>query len=383
MKGRVILFVSVLLIISATPLVNVYAITPPCLYPTAWFASEVVLNKPSVQYDLSLIREMDNITNFGVSVVYRSHYNESVAVILTPITVFEEKGLDLRIQIPTKQIFSDKRYIEYFYNDSSTRVSDLNLMGGRNLEWLLEQSFSPKYFGGPPIQISNLTKGSLKISIIPLVNETTPGTLITVSAENAQTLTSQNVTELGMIFDSIGYPVSFREFQTRAQETDIVKTFQDLDSAIGLDPKQYKWTEAMRTELEWLQKNRVVRGLTSEDLDRLSAMAPNAWGDHNLKARYFNEAWTLGITEEMLEAEYTQTYDGDPDCEGFPLSAMPTASLGDFNASFNILDQITDQSFGGAGIRVGIVAAILLIVIALLFRRSRRRSGDEKITRKR
>jgi len=384
LKCRIILFVSVILIISATPLVNVYAITEPCMYPTAWFASEVVLNKPGVQYDLSLIREMNNVTNFGVSVIYRSHFNESVAVILTPINVLKENGLDLRIQIPTEQVFTDSQYVTYFYNDSSTRVSDLNLMGGRPYRWLLEQSFSPLYVGGPPMQISNLTKGNLKISIIPNLNETTPGTLIQVSAENTQKFTNQNLTELRMIFDSIGYPISFKEFQTRAQLTDNVMTTRDLDSAIGLDPQQYIWTKAMRTELEWLQKNRVIRGLIDEDLDRLSEIAPRAWGDHNLKARYFNGEWLLGITEEMIEAEYTQQYQGEPDCDGFPLSAMPTGILGDFNSSFSILYLITDQSFEGAAIRVAaVVVAALLIVIALLYIRSRRKSRDKKITHKR
>ena len=82
---------------------SAYALTG-CYRPTGWYASEFLLNKPSVNFNLDLIGENENVTVIRSSIIYRSHYNESVAVILTPLDQFQEKGLDIRLQMPTRNV---------------------------------------------------------------------------------------------------------------------------------------------------------------------------------------------------------------------------------------------------------------------------------------
>lgn len=346
-----------------------------CYTPTGWYASEVLLSKPGVTYDLSLLEATGNVTVVRSSILYRSHYDDRVAVILTPLEIFNEKGLDVRIQLPTKFVETTIRYLEMDMNET-VKVSDLNMMGGRNIGWVLDLDYRPDPFGGPPIQVANLTKGNLKVTLIPNVNETIADTYIRIEVTNMTTLTEQNKTEISQIFDAIGYPKSFETLTQGLEFNNLPRTTEDLASALDIDTKDFKWTDAMKTELEWLRRNRVISGLTDSDIETLSTLAPYSWGEHNFKSRYYKDGWVLGITEEMLTVEYTLEYRGPPNCEGFDSSVLPDVTVEDFNTSFQPLGIIFEQSVMGAGIRGALIGGSIIVVSILYIRRrrSRRRS---------
>jgi hypothetical protein len=77
-----------------------------CFNPTDFFATEVILNKPGVSYDLEPIRLAANVSFENGAFIYRSHFDKRVAVILEEINqrVLTEKlnRLSVRIQIPTR-----------------------------------------------------------------------------------------------------------------------------------------------------------------------------------------------------------------------------------------------------------------------------------------
>ncbi len=78
-----------------------------CFSPTDNLAVEVYFNKPGITYNLEPLKDAKNVLIEGERIIYRSHYDERVAVML-----WEDKGLHLRIEIPVKSwnstVFSAK-----------------------------------------------------------------------------------------------------------------------------------------------------------------------------------------------------------------------------------------------------------------------------------
>ncbi len=362
-KRMIIIFV-------LTCVIGVCSAATQCYHPTGYFAAEVLLSKPGVTYDLSSLEATGNVTVIRTSILYRSHYDDRVAVILTPLEALQEKGLDVRLQLPTKIVTSTTHYLEAEVNET-VKVADLDMMGGRYLGWVLDLDYPPNPSGGPPIQVANLTKGNLKVTFIPYMNESYPDTYVRLEITNMTMISQQNMTEFSQIFDAIGYPTSFQTFVQGLEFKVGSITTEDLASRLEQWTNE-QWTEAMKIELEWLTRNRIIRGLTDNDIETISAYAPYAWGEHNYKLRWYKDHWELGITEEMLEEEFTLQYLGPPNCEGFDPDVLPDQTIVDFNASFQPLDILFEQTFLGAGIRAVLIIVVILAMVILFVRRRRR-----------
>ncbi len=346
-----------------------------CYRPTGWYASEVMLNKPGMTYDVSRIQSTANVSVVRSSILYRSHYDDRVGVILTPLELFQEKGLDLRLQLPTEKVSTTTQSIVYGEN-ATIRVTDLELMGGKTIGWILNLDYRPDPLGGPPIQVANITKDNLKLSIIPLVNETMLGAYIGLEVSNTTDLTQQDRAEFAKIFDAIGYPQSFETF-IKGKEFKVVSTTTfDLVTALEKSWGETEWGDAVTTELRWLIKNKVIQGLEDKDIETLAALAPYAWGEHNFKARWYNNGWILGVTEEMVQANYTREYTGPPNCDGFQSSSLPPANLMDFNTGFQLQDIFLGQGFTGAALRAGVIGGAIIALSVLFIRRRKSRHSD-------
>ncbi|MCL4435459.1 MAG: hypothetical protein M1503_06275 [Thaumarchaeota archaeon] len=350
---------------------NLASALESCYHPTGWFASEVMLDKPGVTYDVSRIQSAANVSVVRSSILYRSHYDDRVAVILTPLEIFQEKGLDMRLQLPTRNVSTTIQSIIYGEN-TTIRVADLELMGGKTINWILNLDYRPDPSGGPPVQVANITKDNLKLSIIPLVNETLPGAYIGIEVTNTTALSQQDRTDFAKIFDAIGYPQSFDTFIKGKQFKVISTTTYDLATALEKNWGETEWGDAMKTEIKWLIKNHVINGLEDKDIDTLSALAPYAWGEHNFKARWYNNGWVLGVTDEMVQANYTKEYTGPANCQGFQSSSLPPNKLVDFNTGIQLQDVFLGQGFTSAAIRAAIIGGAI-IAVAILFIRRRRK----------
>lgn len=367
---RIVLLIALIFLLTPQ-LLTVGDAAAQCYSPTGFFASEVLLSKPGVTYDLEPIKKAANVTVVRSSILYRSHYDDRVAVILTPMELFEEKGLDVRLQLPTRKITISTTYLELVANES-IRVADLDLMKGKDTEWVLDLDYRPTV-EGPPLQVSNLTKSNLKITFIPLTNETLPGTFIRIEVTNTTSLSDQNRLDLVKIFDAIGFPKSYDALTKGLEFKRASRSVEDLESALDMKPHEFKWDEAIKIELKWLISNRVIRGLVDNDLETLAALAPYAWGEHNFKARYYKDKWVLGVTEEMLNENYTREYQGLANCEGFSSTYLPESPLSDFNTGSQPLEVVAEQSVAGAGIRVAIIGGVLVALSAVYLRRRRNR----------
>ena len=150
-----------------------------CFSPTDSFATEVLLNKPGVSYNLSGMIESDNVIvktkevpvdssdapepqmvvlDKGVTgvvtvdsepvktrteldaIIYRSHHNPDVAVILSedhiPINGEwnDDRYLSVKIQVPTKKVHRSVPFVEIELT-GNTSIVDLDLNASTDLGW--------------------------------------------------------------------------------------------------------------------------------------------------------------------------------------------------------------------------------------------------------
>ena len=77
-----------------------------CFNPTDSFTVEVVFNKPGVTDNIEQLQQAENVRIDDGTIVYLSHYNDDVAVVISKI---DEPfvGLSVRLQIPTKTVEVD------------------------------------------------------------------------------------------------------------------------------------------------------------------------------------------------------------------------------------------------------------------------------------
>lgn len=185
-------------------------LTFACFNPTDSFAVEVWLNKPGINFDLSFLEKAgeDQVIKKDRVLIYRSHFNPEVAVILEKI---DEKQLSVKIQIPTKSI-------------------------------------------------------------------------------EAQT----------------GF---------------------DLVPAVNIDPNKFNFKEALKSELIWLIENKVINGLSDEDLNLIYEVANRGNAGHNSKI-----VWDQNPqTKKYTWLPYNKT--GAPlllkgrDCGGFSISLLPKEKI--------------------------------------------------------
>ncbi|RLF75777.1 hypothetical protein DRN51_03365, partial [Thermococci archaeon] len=80
-----------------------------CYNPMDSLAVEVRLNKPDIYYDLIPLKDAKNVIIENGSIIYRSHYDERVAVILKEVN----SSLRVRIQIPAKSFESNYAYTSF------------------------------------------------------------------------------------------------------------------------------------------------------------------------------------------------------------------------------------------------------------------------------
>lgn len=98
MKGPSIV---IIILIMLAPLASA------CFSPMDSLAVEVYLNRPRITYDLTPLQNAGNVSLLDGRIVYRSHYDGRVAVML-----WEEDGLHIRIEIPPKSFNSTYAHAE-------------------------------------------------------------------------------------------------------------------------------------------------------------------------------------------------------------------------------------------------------------------------------
>ena len=361
-----------------------------CFNPTDSFATEVSLNKDSISYDLSRIKEAENViviekeegsseeahkeeiapkptkTENGKepssedyietnAIIYRSHYNKDVAVILTEEEWGGQKYLDVKIQIPTKFVYSSHYELRVNLDTLPPITQEIDKEYLESLGYIVEGGFQ-----GECLEVQ-LTKEDICIAIWSfndIEEEDDEGEKregfsgFSIDVKNQSSLTPELEEEFKNVLRACGFSPDLLD---QAEITP--RSVQDVDlvSAIDIDLDSFDWGMALKTELEWLQNNNVISGLTDEDLDGIAKVADKGTAGWNSKIRYFKGKWVQGITEEMSEETGIYMVKSLGDCNGFPIENLPEGVL-----------EIDGRSQVSNGVDTTILIGIGIVVVAFM-----------------
>ncbi|NIA11957.1 MAG: hypothetical protein GWP10_20100 [Nitrospiraceae bacterium] len=349
-----------------------------CVNPTDSFATEVLLNKPGISYNLSGMIESDNVivktkevpvesepvggvptpqaitippqtivipnNNSTVitetvmtklpaetrteldRIIYRSHHNPNVAVILSDrVPNYNEgewddaKHISVRIQIPTKDVHKSVPYVRIrLIEDVNAAVLDID--ASADLGWDAEVSGSGSWTTDDgerrTMRSYLLKKGDIRINVMPADRTSLEETVVSVTVNNATSLSEGAKDEITDVLVAIG----FFEPTDIIDDTAIVsniREWDDLESAIGIAADDFDFGAAMKTELEYLIDDGVVVGLIDRDVDEIASASVRGTAGFNSRIVYEDGEWI----------PYRET--GNPvlmklaDCGGFSITELP------------------------------------------------------------
>jgi hypothetical protein len=357
-----VLAILVILILSGT--------ASACVYPTDSFATEVLLNKPGVSYNISGMIGSDDIivktkevpvksepvggvptpqaivipNNNSTAitetvmpklpaetrteldrVIYRSHHNPDVAVILSKDQIpingewNDVRHISVRIQIPTKDVHRSVPYIGIGLTEG-VYTAALDIEACADLGWDFEVSGSGSWTtddGERRIMRSYLLrKGDIRINVMPADRTSLEETVVSMTVNNATSLSDGAKDEITDVLVAIG----FFEPTDIIDDTAIVsniREWNDLESAIGVAADDFDFGAAMKTELAYLRSVGVIVGLTDTDVDEIASVCVRGAAGFNSRIVYEDGEWV----------PYRETWNPIlmklADCGGFSITELP------------------------------------------------------------
>ena len=344
-----------------------------CVNPTDSFATEVLLNKPGVSYNLSEMIGSDDVIvkmkevpvkseheHTGVPtpqaimipennstaitetvspklpaetrteldrIIYRSHHNPNVAVILSedqiPIKVNgewnEDRYLSVKIQIPTKYVHRSVPYIRIGLTED-VYTAALDIEACADLGWDAEVSGSGSWTTDDgerrTMRSYSLRKGDIQIEVMPAERTSQEKTDVHVTVNNATSLSEGAKDEITDVLVAIGFFEPADIIDDTAIVSDI-REWDDLESAISVAADDFDFGAAMKTELGYLRGVGVIVGLTDGDVDEIASVSVRGTAGFNSRIVYEDGEWI----------PYRET--GNPvlmkltDCGGFPITELP------------------------------------------------------------
>lgn len=284
-----------------------------CANPTDSFASEVLLNKAGVVYDLTDIKNSKNITLQNDTVIYRSHYNPEVAVVLSVNKPFN-KQLSIKLQIPVKQV-QMKLPVVNIKAVGTVDIALLNVDAAKELGWNVKVS-GKAFLGNVTRDSYSLEKGDISISLMPEGRTSLERTEAEAVINNATVLTEDARRDIEKVLVKIGFARREEALQNAAVESRI-QEWEDLVPSVNVDANTFNFSGAMRAELTWLRNNKVLSGLTDEDIDGIAKEAGKGTAGYNSRIVYFKGDW---LPYRRTGQPLIKSVSG---CGGFPLALLP------------------------------------------------------------
>lgn len=303
-----------------------------CYSPMDNLAVEVYLNKPGISYNLTPLKSAENVLIENNTIIYRSHYDERVAIILR-----EAKGLHLRIQIPAKSFNSSYTYTRFnlsfiFPNESLKNAEKLGWKIEGNYVFrkqnLLVQISSLKgnecrsdnecATGGCSGEICTTRENAKNIVSICVYKDwykclqmtscgcvngvctwkpnedfekclkshgVDPSKIIKVAngevliaAYNREKLGEEDLKELKELFNVLGISCAFENLTFKTEKIDMPKGI--------VDEYSFNFKEALREELKWLKENEIIN-ITDDDIEAITSVAERGKAGYNSQIGWY------------------------------------------------------------------------------------------------
>ncbi|WP_042697439.1 CGP-CTERM-anchored Cys-rich protein [Thermococcus sp. PK] len=297
-----------------------------CYNPMDSLAVEVRLNRPGIYYDLTPLKNAENVIIDDGSIIYRSHYDERVAVILKEVN----SSLWIRIQIPAKSFESTYAHASFespllISNESFERIKALG-WEVKNYTFKKESLYiqiSPKNgdecrrdsecaVGGCSGEVCT-TKDLAREIVTPCVYKEWYGCLrltscgcyngfctwkpnpdfekclkehgidpskviklplaeVYIADYGKEKPSEEDIGELRELFEVLGISCAFDKLQFKSGT---------IDTPVGIiDPYSFNFSEALRVELEWLRENGII-AVGDEDISAIVEVAEKGKSGYN------------------------------------------------------------------------------------------------------
>jgi hypothetical protein len=250
----------------------------------------------------------------------------------------------VKIQIPVKE---DPIKTPYVTVEGSvvTETPELDARVAEALGWSVKrisESETAIFKGNIYIQVDEAGKTESE-------NVSRYDTFIQVRVGDAETLRDDVRAEIEEALIAIGLD----GFEAILKDENVVVGFEeytDLVPSVGVDPENFDWREAMKTELKWLRESDLVSGLTDRDIQDISSICGRGTAGHNSRIVY-EEGWIpYNKTNNPLLLR-------DWDCGGFSAESLPEEDLGDLNDG----SEAIPWTYPAAAI--AIIAAVLSLLL--------------------
>jgi len=358
-----------------------------CANPTDSFATEVLLNNPDISYDLSGIAQAEGVTlQMGEvapsageivtveapkpqqavtgqeiappeegetqteieAIIYRSHYDPRVAVILSESGIGPEarEHLSVRIQIPTQEVHGSAPLVEMRLVGPMD-VASLDVEQAQALGWEVHVSGTGSWtVGGGDAEgnddeeaerpgegrqvsrnVYTLRKDNLLVHIMPAGRTSLTETEVEVTVNDAASLSDEVRNEVARLLVVIGFAAEEQAALENASVESKANEWMDLAEAVDVSADEFDWQEAMRTELAWLRDEGVIAGLSDADIEEIAAACKRGSAGYNSRIVYEAGRWLpYRETSQPLLLKGELTGGG---CGGFSLDALPERGLED------------------------------------------------------
>ena len=357
-----------------------------CANPTDSFATEVLLNKPGISYDLSGIAQAEGVTlqmgevspsgveivTEGVpkpqeavtsqqvaqpeegemqteieAIIYRSHYDPRVAVVLSESGVGPEarEYLSVRIQIPTQEFYSSTPLVEVRLVGQMD-VASLDVEQAQALGWETRISGGGSWTVGGGDEEDDegnegrdnegevisrdaytLRKGNMQMHIMAAERTSLMEAEVEVTVNDTTSLSDEVRSEIGRVLVVIGFAADERTALENANVEAKVNEWMDLTETVDVSADEFDWQEAMRTELAWLRDKGVIAGLSDAEIEESAAACERGTAGYNSRIVYEAGKWPpYRETNQPLLLKGELTGGG---CSGFSLDTLPEGSLED------------------------------------------------------
>jgi hypothetical protein len=294
-----------------------------CFDPLDHFAVEVVLNKPNISYNLTPIEKANNVIIEDGIIIYRSHFNKQVAVMLEEIkadlgngNIF--KGLSVKIQIPAKIIatnnISSGAVIDFI---SITQVDEPFIKSlGYDVKVEKIESQANIYMKKDNVTFS-VTQ--FNININPFLNIGEKKISISLFVSDAESLDDKIKLELGQIIKSLGLDEKIL-VDIEAGLTKYIT--ENLIEAMDIKKEEFDFKSAMKTELEWLTSNNLILGIGNDDIQTIAELSKAGIAGWNSRIIYAKGKWL-----PFYESGFGMLRDGGANCGGFEPKKIPDGEL--------------------------------------------------------
>ncbi len=310
------------------------------------FAVETVLNKPEIVSNMDFLKHADNVVTTKYSVTYRSNFDERIAVILMEIDEdIGLKGLSVRLQMPIKENVTPHVYstakvknariddagqgflksLGYEVKDTRDNVvgdiqdepsvgekpverpgDEVPVSDGETIDMLVPEPLDdePSVIAVndrddgdavDPVDISVvwvwsilLQKGNIMWTIVQYQSADGDGVEFILNIADAETISDEAREDFQKMLSFYGFD---RNALNELDENMSIMKSVDLVPDEDIDRDEFDLKSAMKTELEWLNANGIVVGITERDINGISSVAKAGMAGWNSRIVHSQGSW--------------------------------------------------------------------------------------------